>query len=127
MDSFRSSKYILTFLSVHRVEPVRLTFMVVGAAMGGLGLMILFVGCLSTGATRARVYTTWRGRVGGRISCVIVSTHTIVCKAPSTRSNYLKLVTNSHQTGHFDKLSLRVVCENGQFDVNLRCGLSLAV
>ena len=47
--------------------------MVVGAGMGGLGLMILFVGCLSTGDTRNRVYRTWRGRVGGRISCAIVS------------------------------------------------------
>ena len=56
-----------------RVEPVQLTFMIVGAGMGGLGLMILFVGCLSTGDTRNRVYRTWRGRVGGRISCAIVS------------------------------------------------------
>lgn len=55
----------------YRVEPVQLTFMVVGAGMGGLGLMILFVGCLSTGDTRNRVYRTWRGRVGGRISCAI--------------------------------------------------------
>lgn len=47
--------------------------MVVGAGMGGLGLMILFVGCLSTGDTRNKVYRTWRGRVGGRISCAIVS------------------------------------------------------
>ncbi|MPC34518.1 hypothetical protein E2C01_027910 [Portunus trituberculatus] len=46
--------------------------MVVGAGMGGLGLMILFVGCLSTGDTRNRVYRTWRGRVGGRISCAII-------------------------------------------------------
>ncbi|XP_076031294.1 uncharacterized protein LOC143019506, partial [Oratosquilla oratoria] len=55
----------------YRVEPVQLTFMIVGAGMGGLGLMILFVGCLSTGDTRTRVYKTWRGRVGGRISCAI--------------------------------------------------------
>ncbi|CAL4086021.1 unnamed protein product, partial [Meganyctiphanes norvegica] len=55
----------------YRVEPVQLTFMVVGAGMGGLGLMILFVGCLSTGDTRNKVYKTWRGRVGGRISCAI--------------------------------------------------------
>lgn len=58
-------------LRIQWVEPVQLTFLVVGAGMGGLGLMILFVGCLSTGATRAKVYTTWRGRVGGRISCAI--------------------------------------------------------
>lgn len=53
------------------VEPVQLTFMIIGAAMGGLGLMILFLGCLSTGSTRAKVYRTWRGRVGGRVSCAI--------------------------------------------------------
>lgn len=58
-------------LRVIWVEPVQLTFMVVGAGMGGLGLMILFVGCLSTGDTRNKVYRTWRGRVGGRISCAI--------------------------------------------------------
>lgn len=58
-------------LQIKWVEPVQLTFMVVGAGMGGLGLMILFVGCLSTGDTRNRVYRTWRGRVGGRISCAI--------------------------------------------------------
>lgn len=58
-------------LHIKWVEPVQLTFMVVGAGMGGLGLMILFVGCLSTGATRNKVYRTWRGRVGGRISCAI--------------------------------------------------------
>ncbi|KAK8731324.1 hypothetical protein OTU49_007545 [Cherax quadricarinatus] len=59
-------------LHIKWVEPVQLTFMVVGAGMGGLGLMILFVGCLSTGDTRNKVYRTWRGRVGGRISCAIV-------------------------------------------------------
>ncbi|XP_069157507.1 uncharacterized protein M6 isoform X2 [Procambarus clarkii] len=58
-------------LHIKWVEPVQLTFMVVGAGMGGLGLMILFVGCLSTGDTRNKVYRTWRGRVGGRISCAI--------------------------------------------------------
>ncbi|XP_018006554.1 neuronal membrane glycoprotein M6-a isoform X3 [Hyalella azteca] len=57
-----------------RVQPVQLTFLVVGASMGGLALMILFVGCLSTGATRARVYASWRGRVGGRISCALFMT-----------------------------------------------------
>ena len=61
------------FCGIYRVEPVQLTFMIVGAGMGGLGLMILIVGCLSTGDTRTKVYRTWRGRVGGRISCAVVS------------------------------------------------------
>jgi hypothetical protein len=64
---------LIILMNTCRVQPVQLTFLVVGASMGGLALMILFVGCLSTGATRARVYASWRGRVGGRISCALVS------------------------------------------------------
>lgn len=41
--------------------------------MGALTLMIIFVGFLATGATRRRVYKAWRNRVGGRISCAVVS------------------------------------------------------
>lgn len=41
--------------------------------MGAIGLMILFVGVLATGATRTKVYSKFGARVGGRISCVIVS------------------------------------------------------
>jgi len=53
------------------LEAVQLIFVVVGACMGALGLMILFVGCLATGATRHKVYRAWRARVGGRISCAV--------------------------------------------------------
>lgn len=42
--------------------------------MGALGLMILFVGFLTTGATRQKVYRAWRARIGGRISCMVVCT-----------------------------------------------------
>lgn len=41
--------------------------------MGALTLMIIFVGFLATGATRRRIYKAWRNRVGGRISCAVVS------------------------------------------------------
>jgi len=41
--------------------------------MGALSLMIIFVGFLATGATRRRVYKAWRHRVGGRVSCAVVS------------------------------------------------------
>lgn len=41
--------------------------------MAALGFMILCVGCLATGATRHKVYRAWRSRVGGRISCAVVS------------------------------------------------------
>lgn len=41
--------------------------------MGALGLMILTVGFLATGATRHKVYRGWGSRVSGRLSCAIVS------------------------------------------------------
>lgn len=41
--------------------------------MGALSLMILFVGFLTTGATRHKVYRAWGARIGGRISCIVVS------------------------------------------------------
>ncbi|KAG8234948.1 hypothetical protein J437_LFUL015516 [Ladona fulva] len=53
------------------LEAVQLIFVIIGASMGALGIMILFVGCLATGATRHKVYRAWRARVGGRISCAI--------------------------------------------------------
>lgn len=48
-----------------------MTFVIIGACMGALGLMILTVGCLATGATRHKVYRAWKSRVGGRISCAV--------------------------------------------------------
>lgn len=60
------------------LEAVQLIFVVVGAGMGALGLMILFVGCLATGATRHKVYRAWRARVGGRISCAVFMSITYV-------------------------------------------------
>lgn len=53
------------------VEAVKMTFVIIGACMAALGLMILFVGCLATGATRHKIYRAWRSRVGGRISCAV--------------------------------------------------------
>ncbi|XP_015834396.1 neuronal membrane glycoprotein M6-a isoform X1 [Tribolium castaneum] len=53
------------------VDAVKMTFVIIGACMGALGLMILTVGCLATGATRHKVYRAWRSRVGGRVSCAI--------------------------------------------------------
>nr|CAD7262087.1 unnamed protein product [Timema shepardi] len=55
-----------------KVETVQMVFVVIGASMGALGLMILFVGCLATGATRTKVYRAWGARVGGRISCAVM-------------------------------------------------------
>lgn len=50
-----------------------MTFVIIGACMGALGFMILTVGCLTTGATRFKVYKAWGSRIGGRISCAVVS------------------------------------------------------
>lgn len=55
------------------LEAVQLIFATIGASMAALGFMILCVGCLATGATRHKVYRAWRTRVGGRISCAVVS------------------------------------------------------
>lgn len=54
------------------LDRLQLAFVILGACMGALGLMILFVGFLTTGETRRSVYKEWRARVGGRISCAVV-------------------------------------------------------
>ncbi|KAG0718446.1 Neuronal membrane glycoprotein M6-a [Chionoecetes opilio] len=56
------------------MEGVQLAYIVVGAGMGGLGLLLLVVGCLSSGNTLHRVYHTWRARLGGKITCAIEGT-----------------------------------------------------
>ncbi|BET01612.1 Myelin proteolipid protein (PLP or lipophilin) [Nesidiocoris tenuis] len=60
------------------LEAVQTSFVIIGAVMGALGLMILFVGFLATGATRHRVYRAWSARVGGRISCAVFMSITYV-------------------------------------------------
>lgn len=62
-----------------RLEAVQMVFVIIGASIGALGLMILFVGCLATGATRHKVYRAWGARVGGRISCAVVS-YRFICR-----------------------------------------------
>ncbi|KAF0296210.1 Neuronal membrane glycoprotein M6-a [Amphibalanus amphitrite] len=53
------------------LEPVQLVCMIVGVAMAALGIMILLVGCLTTGSTRARVFRSRPGRARGRTSCAV--------------------------------------------------------
>lgn len=67
-----SINYINNGLFNFRIEATQMTFVLLGACMAALGLMILTVGCLATGATRYKVYRAWRSRVGGRISCAVV-------------------------------------------------------
>ncbi len=49
------------------IEPTQLAFIVLGASMAALALMILVVAILATGATRHEVYRSSIGRAGGRI------------------------------------------------------------
>lgn len=57
----------------YRLETVKTVLVLIAAGMGAITLMIIFVGFLATGATRRRMYKAWRTRVGGRISCAVVS------------------------------------------------------
>lgn len=54
------------------LEPTQMALVVLGACTGAVGLLVLVVGCLATGETRARVYRAWRARVGGRVSCGVL-------------------------------------------------------
>ncbi|XP_018335070.2 neuronal membrane glycoprotein M6-a, partial [Agrilus planipennis] len=69
-----------TLVKYFRIDAVQMTFVITGACMGALGLMILTVGCLATGATRHKVYRAWRSRVGGRISCAVFMIITYILK-----------------------------------------------
>ncbi|XP_039279771.1 proteolipid protein DM beta isoform X1 [Nilaparvata lugens] len=53
------------------LEHVKILLVIMAASMAAMGVMIVFVGCLATGATRHKVYRAWRARVGGRISCAV--------------------------------------------------------
>lgn len=64
--------YFIVTLLFCRLDALRMIFVILGGCMAALGLMILFVGFLATGATRVRVYRAWTARVSGRISCAVV-------------------------------------------------------
>ena len=49
------------------MEPVQLAFIILGASMAALALIILVVGFLATGSTRHNVYRTTFGRTGGTV------------------------------------------------------------
>ena len=55
-------------LYICRVEPTQLAFVILGASMAALALMILVTAILATGDTRVKVYKSSAGRVGGRIA-----------------------------------------------------------
>lgn len=53
------------------ISITQLVFVIVGGVMGVLALLILCVGCFSTGETKHRMYSTGGARVGGRVTCLI--------------------------------------------------------
>lgn len=62
------------------IEAIQMIFVIIAATMAAIGFMILFVGCLATGATRQKVYRAWGSRVGGRISCAVFMFITYILK-----------------------------------------------
>lgn len=50
------------------VRIVQTVVIIISTVMGSLSLILLLVGCLATGATRAQIFTGFRSRLGGRIS-----------------------------------------------------------
>jgi len=62
------------------VEPTQLAFVILGASMAAIALMILVSSFLATGATRVEVYRSHVGRVGGRVAtaCFIFLTYILL-------------------------------------------------
>ena len=54
--------------SLEWVEPTQLAFVILGASMAAIAVMILVSSILATGATRVEVYKTQVGRVSGRVA-----------------------------------------------------------
>merc|ERR1711872_342074 len=62
------------------VEPTQLAFLIVGATMAGVALIILIMAVLATGDTRLEVYKSPKGRTGGQIAtaCFIFITYVLL-------------------------------------------------
>lgn len=69
-----------TVFKIHfyTLNDLQIIFIVVGASMAFLSLVLLLVGFLATGATREKIYRGWRARLGGRISCACFLTITYI-------------------------------------------------
>lgn len=77
------------YLHIGWIEVVKIVFVVVAVSMAALGFMILFVGVLATGSTRNKVYRAWQSRVGGRISCAVVSDYN--CQSVTSNTNHIPI------------------------------------
>jgi hypothetical protein len=62
-----ASSFSLHF-EMESVRVVQTVIIIISSVMGTLTLILLTVGCLSTGATRRQVFSGFRSRLGGRIS-----------------------------------------------------------
>jgi len=113
-------------LQLEWVKVLQTIVIIISTVMGSLTLILLVVGCLSTGATRSHVYTGFRSRLGGRISTgffsVIVyilflvwSAVTLILVVPlifyyvlMKQCEYKQIQINTHSQNKFDEcLSLR--------------------
>lgn len=62
-----SSAFKIEF-EMEYVRIIQTIVIIISTVMGSLSIILLIVGCLATGATRAQIYTGFRSRLGGRIS-----------------------------------------------------------
>lgn len=62
------------------LQDIPIVFIAIGSAMAVLALLVLLVGCLSTGSTRSSVYKNWKVRAGGRFTCSFLMIVTYVLK-----------------------------------------------
>lgn len=108
------------------VKVLQTIVIIISTVMGGLSLILLIVGCLSTGATRSHVYTGFRSRLGGRISTgffsivvyilfIVWSLTTLILVVPLVfyyvlmkQCEFKQTQINTHSQNKFDEcLSLR--------------------
>lgn len=108
------------------VKVLQTIVIIISTVMGSLAVILLVVGCLSTGATRSQVYTGFRSRLGGRISTgfftvvvyilfLIWSVFTLIQVIPLVfyyvlmrQCDFKQTQINTHSQNKFDEcLSLR--------------------
>lgn len=113
-------------LQMEWVKVIQTIVIIISTVMGSLALILLVVGCLSTGATRSQVYTGMRSRIGGRISTgfftvivyilfIVWSVSSLALVAPiifyyvlMKQCEFKQTQINTHSQNKFDEcLSLR--------------------
>ena len=77
---------------------MRLAIIFIFAIMGSFSLILLIIGSLATGATRHRVYSGFRSRLGGRIATGLVNME--------KKKNYCFLILIRFSFLFFDSLHL---------------------